>query len=119
MSMLVANDADILTATARGYGKRTRIEDFNVQGRGGMGVIGIQTSARNGPLVSAETVRDEDDVMLISDGGTLVRTSASEISTLGRNTQGVILIRLNDDEHLVGIARIESINGDGEEESGS
>ncbi len=120
VSMLVASEADILTATARGYGKRTRIEDFNVQGRGGMGVIGIQTSKRNGPLVSAETVFDEDDVMLISDGGTLVRTSASEISTLGRNTQGVTLIRLSEDEHLVGIARIESINEedspDGEEE---
>ena len=115
MSMLVASDADILTATARGYGKRTRIEDFNVQGRGGMGVIGIQTSARNGPLVSADSVFDEDDVMLISDGGTLVRTSASEISTLGRNTQGVTLIRLSKDEQLVGIARIESINGDEEE----
>jgi DNA gyrase subunit A len=110
MSMLVAGTADILTATARGYGKRTRIEDFNVQGRGGMGVIGIQTSKRNGPLVSAENVFDEDDVMLISDGGTLVRTSAAEISTLGRNTQGVTLIRLDEDEQLVGIARIESIN---------
>jgi len=106
VSMIVLEEGDILTVTENGYGKRTRQEDHSRQGRGGQGVIGIQTSERNGALVSAKQVTDEIDIMLISDGGTLVRTSASEISTLGRNTQGVTLIRLRDGEKLVGLARI-------------
>jgi DNA gyrase subunit A len=108
VSMLVLGEGDILTATQRGFGKRTATEDHNRQGRGGQGVIGIQTSKRNGALVSAIQVTDDNDIMLISDGGTLVRTGTDEISTLGRNTQGVTLIRLNDDESLVGLARIEA-----------
>jgi DNA gyrase subunit A len=123
VSMLVLGEGDILTVTENGFGKRTRQEDHSPQGRGGQGVIGIQTSERNGSLVSAQQVTDEDDIMLISDGGTLVRTSASEISTLGRNTQGVTLIRLRDGEKLVGLARIaadeESEEGEGAGESGS
>jgi DNA gyrase subunit A len=107
VSMLVLNDGDILTVTKRGYGKRTRPEEHSRQGRGGQGVIGIQTSERNGELISALQVTDEDDIMLISDGGTLVRTRVNEISTLGRNTQGVTLIRLGEQENLVGLARIE------------
>jgi DNA gyrase subunit A len=70
-------------------------------------VIGIQTSPRNGRLIAALQVTDDDDIMLISDGGTLVRTHASGISTLGRNTQGVTLIRLSEEENLVGLARIQ------------
>jgi DNA gyrase subunit A len=107
VSMLVLGEGDILTATERGYGKRTSPGEHNVQGRGGQGVIGIQTSQRNGALVSAIQVTDEDDIMLISDGGTLVRTRTGEISTLGRNTQGVTLIRLGEEENLVGLARVE------------
>jgi DNA gyrase subunit A len=114
VSMLVLGDGDILTVTERGFGKRTHPEDHSCQGRGGQGVIGIQTSKRNGKLISALQVTDDDDIMLISDGGTLVRTHANEISTLGRNTQGVILIRLRDNENLVGLARIQS---EDEEES--
>ena len=112
VSMLVLGDGDILTVTERGYGKRTHPEEHSCQGRGGQGVIGIQTSERNGQLISALQVTDEDDIMLISDGGTLVRTHANEISTLGRNTQGVTLIRLRDDENLVGLARIQTETGD-------
>jgi len=107
VSMLVLGEGDILTVTERGYGKRTKPEEHSCQGRGGQGVIGIQTSPRNGRLISALQVTDDDDIMLISDGGTLVRTHANEISTLGRNTQGVTLIRLRDDENLVGLARIQ------------
>jgi len=107
VSMLVLGDGDILTVTERGYGKRTKPEEHSCQGRGGQGVIGIQTSKRNGRLISALQVTDDDDIMLISDCGTLVRTHASEISTLGRNTQGVTLIRLKEDENLVGLARIQ------------
>jgi DNA gyrase subunit A len=105
--MLVIGEGDILTVTANGYGKRTLVDDYSRQGRGGQGMIGIQTSARNGALISAIQVTSEDDIMLISDGGTLVRTNAGEISTLGRNTQGVTLIRLRKEEKLVGLARIE------------
>ncbi len=107
VSMLVMGEGDILTVTERGYGKRTKPEEHSCQGRGGQGVIGIQTSPRNGRLISALQVTDADDIMLISDGGTLVRTHAREISTLGRNTQGVTLIRLADQENLVGLARIQ------------
>lgn len=108
VSMLVLGEGDILSVTERGYGKRTHPEEHSCQGRGGQGVIGIQTSARNGQLISALQVTDDDDIMLISDGGTLVRTHADEISTLGRNTQGVTLIRLREDENLVGLARIQT-----------
>jgi DNA gyrase subunit A len=95
VSMLVLDEGDIS-------------EEHSCQGRGGQGVIGIQTSERNGALIAALQVTDDDDIMLISDGGTLVRTHAHEISTLGRNTQGVTLIRIGDDENLVGLARIQS-----------
>jgi DNA gyrase subunit A len=107
VSMLVIGEGDILTVTANGFGKRTLVDDYSRQGRGGQGMIGIQTSARNGALISAIQVTSDDDIMLISDGGTLVRTNAGEISTLGRNTQGVTLIRLRKEEKLVGLARIE------------
>jgi DNA gyrase subunit A len=107
VSMLVIGDGDILTVTENGYGKRTAVDDHPRQGRGGQGVIGIQTSERNGKLISAIQVSSDDDIMLISDGGSLVRTKANEISTLGRNTQGVTLIRLRQEEKLVGLARIE------------
>ena len=106
VSMLVADDGDVLLATANGYGKRTALDEFPVYRRGGQGVIGIQTSGRNGPLVAALGVSEEDDVMLTSNAGTLVRTSVSEISKLGRNTQGVTLIRLADEEELIGLARV-------------
>ena len=107
VSMLVLGEGDILTVTERGYGKSTRPEDHSLQGRGGQGVIGLQTSPRNGRLISALQVTDDNDIMLISDCGTLVRTHANEISTLGRNTQGVTLIRLAEEENLVGLARIQ------------
>ncbi|HKL53989.1 MAG TPA: DNA gyrase C-terminal beta-propeller domain-containing protein, partial [Wenzhouxiangellaceae bacterium] len=116
VSMLVADDGDVLLATAHGYGKRTALEEFPVYNRGGQGVIGIQTSGRNGELVSALVVSEEDDVMLTSNAGTLVRTSAAEISRLGRNTQGVTLIRLGDDEQLIGLARIAVSDDDAEVE---
>jgi DNA gyrase subunit A len=107
VSMLVIGEGDILTVTANGFGKRTIADGYSRQGRGGQGMIGIQTSDRNGALISAIQVTSDDDIMLISDGGTLVRTNAGEISTLGRNTQGVTLIRLRQEEKLVGLARIE------------
>ena len=113
VSMMVADEGDVLLATANGYGKRTALDEFPVYKRGGQGVIGIQVSERNGPLVAALTVTEDDDVMLTSNSGTLVRTSVAEISKLGRNTQGVTLMRLGDDEQLIGLARI--VMSEGEE----
>jgi len=107
VSMLDIVGGEILTVTENGFGKRTPVDDHPRQGRGGQGVIGIQTSERNGALVSAIQASEEDDIMLISNGGTLVRTGVSEISNLGRNTQGVTLIRLREGEKLVGLERIE------------
>ena len=106
----------MLTATEHGYGKKTPMDDFPVQGRGGQGVIAIQTTERNGKLVGALQVAADDEIMLISSGGTLVRTSVSEVSSQGRNTQGVRLIRLDDGDRLVGLDRIAGLkdNKDGE-----
>ncbi len=118
VSMLVTenDEGDVLLGTAKGYGKRTPLADFPIYKRGGQGVIGIQTSERNGELMAALMVSDSDDVMLTSNSGTLVRTSVAEISRLGRNTQGVTLIRLGDEEQLIGMARIAaSEDEDGDE----
>src|SRR6185312_4509617 len=108
----------VLTASASGYGKRKPVGDFPVHGRGGQGVIAMQTSDRNGTTVAALQVLPGQEIMLISSTGTLVRTSVDGVSELGRNTQGVRLIRLSEGERLVGIERIESLEDDGAEESG-
>ncbi|WP_417534584.1 DNA gyrase subunit A [Marinobacterium stanieri] len=108
ISLIVPQEGgEVLTASEHGYGKKTRVDEFPLRGRGGQGVIAMQCTDRNGQLAGAVQVFDGDDVMLISNRGTLVRTRSSEISSLGRNTQGVMLIRLAEEEALVGIARIE------------
>ncbi|HSX21117.1 MAG TPA: DNA gyrase C-terminal beta-propeller domain-containing protein, partial [Gammaproteobacteria bacterium] len=104
-------DGAILLATKNGFGKRTATDEFPTIGRGGQGVIGIVTSERNGEAIGAAQVFEGDELMLISDQGTLVRTRVDEISLVGRNTQGVRLISLGTDEHLVGIERVEEIAG--------
>ena len=117
---LSQDDADtfyILTATENGYGKRTPLADHPRKGRGTQGVIGIQTTARNGKLVGAVLLRSGDEVLLISDGGTLVRTRAAEISRVGRNTQGVTLMRLSEGETLQALERLDA-SIDDEEETG-
>ncbi|MCD9030165.1 DNA gyrase subunit A [Luteimonas sp. Y-2-2-4F] len=101
-------DAYILTATENGYGKRTRLAEYPRKGRGTQGVIGIQTTERNGPLVAAVLLSRRDEVLLISDGGTLVRTRAAEISVVSRNTQGVTLMRLSADERLQAVERMDA-----------
>ncbi|MEW8289621.1 MAG: DNA gyrase C-terminal beta-propeller domain-containing protein, partial [Candidatus Thiodiazotropha endolucinida] len=116
VSLIVADEGDVLTVTENGYGKRTAIEEYPVHGRGGRGVISIQTSERNGTVVGAVQVVDEDEVMMISDGGTLVRNRVSEISQMGRNTQGVIMIRLSSDERLIGVERVENLDTDGDDD---
>ena len=118
VSMLVAHEGNILTVTENGYGKQTNLEDFSRIRRSGQGVIAIQTSDRNGELVGAVQVQSDDEIMLISNGGTLVRTAVEGISVLGRNTQGVTLIRLREEESLVGLAKIQQLGDESEEESG-
>jgi DNA gyrase subunit A len=111
------DDHQILTMSMNGYGKRTKVEEFPRKGRGTQGVIAMQASDRNGALVGAVQVAESDELMLISDQGTLVRTRASEVSILGRNTQGVRLIRVRGEEKLVGVARIEDSGEDDEQVS--
>ena len=113
IALSIVRDGLVLTATENGFGKRTAVGDFPVQGRGGQGVITIQTTKRNGRTVGAVLVEEDDEIMLISSNGTLVRTTVDEISIQGRNTQGVRLIRVESGQRLVGLARIVSI---GEEE---
>ncbi len=109
IALIVAGEGAVLSASASGYGKRTPVEEFPVQGRGGLGVIALQTTERNGATVAALRVEPGEEIMLISSNGTLVRTPVDEISVLGRNTQGVRLMRLDDGERLVGIERLESL----------
>ncbi len=96
----------VLTVTERGYGKRTPLEDYRLQRRGGQGIITIRTSERNGPVVSVAQVVDDDEVMLITDGGKVLRARVSGISTMGRATQGVRIMNLAADEKLVSMARL-------------
>ena len=105
-------DGMVLSVSENGYGKRTQIEGFPTKGRGGKGLIAMSTSARNGKMVGAVQVFDGDELMLISNQGTLVRTRSDEVSILGRNTQGVRVIRTKDGESLVGVQRIDEPDAD-------
>jgi DNA gyrase subunit A len=108
ISLIIPQEgSQVLVASENGYGKRTAIEDFPVYGRGGQGVIGIQASDRNGQIVGAVQVTENEEMMLISNQGTLVRSKVSEVSILGRNTQGVRLIRLRNEELLTGLERVD------------
>jgi DNA gyrase subunit A len=107
VSLIVAEqDSPILTATEQGYGKRTALDEYRAQARGGSGVISIKTSDRNGKVVGAIQVTDDDEMMLISNKGTLVRARAVDVSIIGRNTQGVTLINIAKGEKLVSVAKI-------------
>jgi DNA gyrase subunit A len=102
----------ILTSTENGYGKRTNVDDYPLKGRGGQGVISIKTNERNGKIVGAVQVQNDDEIMMITDNGTLVRIAVAEVSEMGRNTQGVRLIRLTKGEKLVEIEQIKVLAGD-------
>jgi DNA gyrase subunit A len=116
LSLLIAEDdkQTVLVATENGYGKRTVLADFRHSGRGTQGVIAIATSARNGKVVAAKLVSDEDEIMLITTGGVLIRTRVKEIRELGRATQGVTLINLGEGEKLSGLEKV--VETDDEEE---
>ncbi|MBA4287932.1 MAG: DNA gyrase subunit A [Pseudomonas sp.] len=117
ISMLIPEtEAQILTASERGYGKRTAMAEFPRRGRGGQGVIAMVSNERNGKLVGAVQVLEGEEIMLISDQGTLVRTRVSEVSSLGRNTQGVTLIKLAKDETLVGLERVQEPSAEDDDE---
>ena len=120
ISLIVAGGAGhVLAVTANGFGKRTLVDEFRLQGRGGKGLIAIKTSPRNGEVVGALLVEEGDEVMLISDSGTLVRTGAGEISVVGRNTQGVRVIRLDPESRLVSLDRAVEVNGEEGEADGA
>ncbi|MBN2689204.1 MAG: DNA gyrase subunit A [Gammaproteobacteria bacterium] len=104
--IVVANDDPILTVTANGYGKRTTIEEYSVINRAGQGVMSIKVNERNGKVIGALQVDDEDELMLISASGLLIRTRVNEISLIGRNTQGVRLINLTDREELIAVQKV-------------
>ena len=96
----------LLTVTERGYGKRTELEEYRVQSRGGLGIINIQTTERNGKVVGIAYVHDEDELMLITQQGKILRMVTHDIRTIGRATQGVRLIEMEDDDRVVSVARL-------------
>jgi len=114
ISLIIASEGTVLNITENGYGKRTKLEEFTCHKRGGQGLIAIQTSERNGAVVGAVLVNDSDEIMLITDGGILVRTRVNGISVVGRNTQGVTIIRLDKKEKVIGVDRIEGLAGEEE-----
>jgi DNA gyrase subunit A len=108
VDMIVAEkDATILTVSENGYGKRSLLDDYRLQSRAGKGIINIKATDRNGLVVGMKEVNDEDDILLITQGGIIVRLRVKEIRTMGRNTQGVRVIRLDKGDRLVAIARVE------------
>jgi DNA gyrase subunit A len=113
-ALIVANDGYILTASERGYGKLTPLDEYPKHGRGGQGVIALQVTDRNGPMIGALQVTLDDEIMLMSQGGALVRTPVRDISVVGRNTQGVRLMRLDEGDQLSGLERIEGLAEEGE-----
>ena len=118
ISMLMVDDQGgfVLTATENGFGKRTPVDDYPLKGRAGQGVISIQANERNGAVIGAVLVNEEDEAMMITDNGTLVRIAVSDVSSMGRNTQGVTLIRLTNGEKLAEIASIENVEDESEED---
>lgn len=117
ISLIIAEPGTVLTLTENGYGKRTKIDEYPIHKRGGQGVIAMQTSERNGALVGAVLVDETDELMLITDGGTLVRTRTHEISILGRNTQGVRVIRPAEGEKVIGLDRIANLDDESVDEN--
>jgi DNA gyrase subunit A len=99
-------DASLLTVCEKGYGKRTSVDEYRSQGRGGMGLINIKTTERNGKVVALKAVTDDDDLMMITANGIIIRTGLDQVRTIGRNTQGVRLIKLDSGDKLVAVEKI-------------
>jgi len=120
VSLLTASDEKlaVLTATANGYGNRTPVSEYTRHGRGTQGIIAIDCSERNGKLLAAQLVAAEDEIMLITTGGVLIRTHVAEVREQGRSTQGVRLINLDDGEKLAGLEKIveHEVNGEDQQQ---
>jgi len=116
ISLIIAAEGTVLNITENGFGKRTRLEEFTRHKRGGQGMISMQTSERNGAVVGATLVNETDEIMLITSGGVLVRTKVDEISIVGRNTQGVRVIRLDKKEKVVGVDRVDGLDDEESDE---
>src|SRR4029453_7618318 len=112
VALEVVAEGTVLTATANGYGKKTDLSEYRLQTRGGKGLINIKTSGRNGPVVGVKLLRREEEVMLITEKGMIIRLDTAEISTIGRNTQGVTLIQIEEGDHLVSVARLAERDAD-------
>jgi DNA gyrase subunit A len=113
VALEVVSTGTVLTVTGNGYGKRTPLEEYRLQSRGGKGIINIKTTGRNGPVVGVKFLRGDEEVMLITEKGMIIRLDTADISTIGRNTQGVRLIQLEEGDHLVSVARLaERVEGD-------
>ncbi|WP_423823830.1 DNA gyrase subunit A [Salinisphaera sp. SPP-AMP-43] len=115
IGLIVVREGEILTVTESGYGKRTPVDDYPLRGRGGQGVLALKQSDKTGAVIGATQVAEHDEIMLISNMGTLIRTAVAEVSVLGRNTQGVRIIRVADDQRLVGVDRIAAADVDDEQ----
>jgi DNA gyrase subunit A len=107
---LVVEGSTYLTATRNGFGKRTEFSEFRLQHRGGKGIIGIQTTDRNGAVVASLTVREEDSIMMVTANGMLIRSPVKDVRIIGRNTQGVRLINLDEGDSLVSVTTVEEDN---------
>ena len=119
VALIIAEDnKTVLTITENGYGKRTSIEEYRFTNRGGKGVRNIICSPRNGKVADVKTVTDEDEIMIVSKNGILIRIPVKNINVIGRNTQGVRIMKLEQGDKVVGFAKVEA-NGDGEENSAS
>ncbi|HOP19510.1 MAG TPA: DNA gyrase C-terminal beta-propeller domain-containing protein, partial [Amphiplicatus sp.] len=115
---LGAAEQFVLTVTENGFGKRSSSYEYRTSGRGGKGIIAIVTNDRNGRVVASFPVEDADQIMLVTDGGQLIRTPVDDIRVAGRNTQGVTIFRTREEEKVVSVERIEDIGDDGEEAEG-
>jgi DNA gyrase subunit A len=109
---LGAAEQFVLTVTQNGFGKRTSSYEYRTSGRGGKGIIAIQTSERNGPVVASFPIDESDQIMLVTDGGQLIRTPVNDIRIAGRNTQGVTIFKTRPDETVVSVKRIEDVEGE-------
>ena len=104
----VRPDAYLLAVTANGFGKRTHLSEYRRQSRGGKGIINIKTSERNGPVVAVEVIRNDEEIMIISAEGIIIRLKAEDISIIGRSTQGVTLMRLDPGDNVVAVAKVDT-----------
>jgi len=112
---IISTNASMITVTEKGYGKRTKVEEYRIQSRGGSGIIGIKVSEKNGAVVGVKQVTDIDDIMLVSDQGKVIRSSSKGVSTIGRATQGVRLINVDKGEKVVSLAKLAEGEDDGTE----